>query len=215
MSADHLIQRYEELVARADFAFQSIEGAYSECVRCELHCSDCCHAVFGIFLIEAAYLQQDFNLLDSNARRAALLRARKADEGLEILRGKIQKHGGAAHEGGMLARERLRCPLLDESDECILYDRRPITCRVYGIPTRIRGRAHVCGKSGFKKGASYPSFNLDETYRELYALSHELLANSGSESQEKASFLISVSKAITTSLEDILTEDLEKPHGTD
>jgi Fe-S-cluster containining protein len=172
--------------------------------------------VFGIFLIEAAYLQQHFNRLDSKVRRAALLRAKKTDEVLETLRRKIQEHGGPAHEGsGMVARERLRCPLLDESDECILYARRPITCRVYGIPTRIRGKAHVCGKSGFKKGASYPSFNLDETYRELYALSHELLEKTGSETQEKASFLISVSKAITAPLEDILTENLEKPRGAD
>jgi hypothetical protein len=87
---------------------------------------------------------------------------------------------------------------------------RPITCRVYGIPTKVQGKARVCWKADFKKDERYPVFDLDGAYRELYFLSTELLKGAG-EDTEKASLLISVSKAITTPLKYLLRQKLESP----
>ena len=81
--------------------------------------------------------------------------------------------------GYSLAKARIRCPLLNDNNECILYPYRPITCRVYGIPTMIQGVPRVCGKAGFKKEQSYPTFNLDGVHRELFELSKELLERAG------------------------------------
>jgi hypothetical protein len=106
-----------------------------------------------------------------------------------------------------LARERIRCPLLDDQDECILYHRRPITCRVYGIPTKIQGKVRVCGKAGFKEGETYPVFDLDGAYQDLFVLSKELLDEAGIDNADKASLLISMSKAIRTPLDDLIKED--------
>ncbi|MCD6295566.1 MAG: hypothetical protein J7M30_00235, partial [Deltaproteobacteria bacterium] len=78
-----------------------------------------------------------------------------------------------------------------------------------GIPTSIQGKARVCGKAGFKKGESYPAFDLDGVYKKLYSLSKELLEGAGRRDFEKASFLISVSKAIRTSPKDLINEGLE------
>lgn len=47
------------------------------------------------------------------------------------------------------AQIKLRCPLLGQDDRCLLYAARPITCRVYGVPTAIAGQGHVCGFSAF------------------------------------------------------------------
>jgi hypothetical protein len=69
---------------------------------------------------------------------------------------------------------------------------------VYGIPTAIQGKAHVCGKAGFKSGKTYPIFDLDRAYQELYLLSGELLKEAGRSDPEKASLLISVSRVIKT-----------------
>jgi hypothetical protein len=77
---------------------------------------------------------------------------------------------------------------------------------VYGIPTKIQGKAHVCGKTGFKSGEYYPAFDLDEIYRDLYNLSKELLGSGGKDDLERASLLISVSKAIKTPMEGLINK---------
>ena len=206
MSA-HLFQRYEILMDKADQAFKKIAKEYLECIRCKRHCSDCCHAVFGLFLVEAAYLQKFFNQLGRKERRAAILRGKKANRDLQKIEKRLQAHHDDPRTAGYaLERERIRCPLLDDNKECVLYSRRPITCRAYGIPTAIQGKAHVCGKAGFKNGRSYPVFNLDEVQRELFYLSRELLKGTRRGNPEKASLLISVSKTIETPLEDIIQE---------
>jgi len=216
MSITHLLQRYELLVAKADQAFQKMKKEFPECIKCKPRCSDCCHALFGLFLIEAVYLKRQFNKLGRKERRAALLRGNKADKELKKLEKKLQTNDKAPEMGTeSLARERIRCPLLGDNEECVLYPHRPITCRVYGIPTAIQGKAHVCGKAGFKSGKTYPIFDLDRAYQELYLLSGELLKETGRRDPERASLLISVSKAIETPPEDIIHGGFEQPDIVD
>ena len=190
-----------------------MEEDNGECIKCERHCSDCCHAVFGLFLIEAAYLKQYFDQLEGREIREALLRCNDAERALKRLEIKLQTHeDDPLMQAHIMARERIRCPLLDENQDCILYPYRPITCRVYGIPTKIHGKARVCGKAGFKRGESYSVFDLDGVYRELYILSQEFLNSSDEGDPNKADFLISTPKAIGTPLEHLINEtfsDLE------
>lgn len=211
MKQGQLFQDYEFLADEADTAFSKVEKEFGSCVSCKQHCSDCCNAVFGLFLIEAAYIKQHFDRLDPEIKKQALLRSDKADMDLKRLE-KILKtfENDPQMRDYTLAKERIRCPLLDDDDNCILYSFRPITCRVYGIPTAIQGRGRVCGKARFEKGTQYPTFDLDGAYRRLYTLSKELLENMpGEENPDKASLLISVSTAIKSPLESIIKEDLE------
>jgi Fe-S-cluster containining protein len=197
MSFSHFFERYELLAARADEAFHAMEQRYGECVRCELHCADCCYAVFGLFLIEALYVQHHFQRLSEELRREALVRAEEAEAELHRIQDELEPCGDNPRIGSQaMGKARIRCPLLDDRLECILYPCRPITCRVYGIPTLIRGRAHVCGKTRFTQGEVYPTFKLDVVERELHALSEELLRAAGDKEPEKASLLLSVPEAI-------------------
>ena len=205
MDFSYLFEPYDSIVTKADYAFQRMEGEFSECIKCQPHCSDCCHAVFGLFLIEAVFLKRDFDQLDKEEREAALKSCHEADKAIEKLERTLKEfendHQMRAYS---MARARIRCPLLNDDDECILYLYRPITCRVYGIPTMIQGMPRVCGKAGFKKEVSYPTFNLGAIHRELYQLSVQLLEDAGGKDPERASLLISVSKAINTPLEDLI-----------
>jgi Fe-S-cluster containining protein len=196
MDTPTLFERYEQMARKADRAFQKMAGDYGSLIMCRIRCVDCCHAVFGLFLIEAAYLKSRFDGLSEKERRDALLRADKTDKDTE----KIGEGCGAVD----LSRERARCPLLNEKEACILYPQRPITCRVYGIPTAIHGRGHACGRSGFRKGESYPAFDLDAAYSALYELSKECLVSYGSGDLENAALLVSVSRAIRTPEPEIL-----------
>ena len=206
-----LFQSYEGVADRAETAFQEMQKEHGACIKCEPHCSDCCHAVFGLFLIEAGYLKEHFDKLTEEEKRAALSRCEQAEKSLERLQNMLREHEGDPQmQAYIMPRERIPCPLLNEEQECVLYIHRPITCRVYGIPTRVQGKARVCWKTDFKKDERYPVFDLDGAYRELYSLSTELLKGAG-EATEKASLLISVSKAITTPLKDLLRQKLETP----
>ncbi|MBN1849179.1 MAG: YkgJ family cysteine cluster protein [Deltaproteobacteria bacterium] len=211
MKLSPIFKNYEILVDKAESAFHKVRAGYGEYVRCELHCSDCCHAVFGLFLVEAAYIREHFETIDEAQKRQALLRCDRADEAFEKLQAKLKTFEHDPHmQAYTLARERIPCPLLDEQNECVLYHRRPITCRVYGIPTKIQGKARVCGKTGFEDKGTYPVFDLDNIYRDLYLLSRELLTEAGSDDPDRASLLISVSKTIQTPLDKLLHEDLKK-----
>lgn len=206
MDFSHLLEKYALLAGRADRAFSRMEKEYGNCIKCEIHCSECCHAVFGLFIIEAVYLNQHFSQLHRKQRREAISRAKKSDKELSKIEERLNSYEDDPQMRLLgLSKERVRCPLLDQKDECILYPSRPITCRVYGIPTAIHGKGHVCGKAAFRQGETYPTFDLDYVYRELYHLSKVLLVQAGGEEIERASLLISVSRAISTSVRDIVT----------
>jgi len=205
-----LFKQYEQLVAKADQAFQKMGQEYGSCIECKRQCSDCCNAIFGLFLIEIAFIQHHFSQLDRTVRQEVIVRADKADEDLKKIEEKLQAYDDDPQiKSYALSKERLRCPLLDMNHACTLYPFRPITCRVYGIPTAIQGTARVCGRAAFKKGESYPTFDLDGAYRALYQLSKDLLAKAGLKNMEQASLLLSVSKAIKTPLKDLMQDSFE------
>jgi Fe-S-cluster containining protein len=207
MKSASLSRSFELLVDKADEAFRQAKDLHGFRMACELHCSDCCHAVFGLFLIEAANLKKHFDELDTEKKKEILLRCNETERGLKRLEKKLERHGEDLEtQTWILARERIRCPLLDKNNECVLYAHRPITCRVYGIPTRIQGKARVCGKATFEKGVSYPVFDLDAVYGDLYALSKELLSDTGGKDLDKAAYLISVPRAIGASFDELIRE---------
>ncbi len=207
MDYSYLFEPYDELVVKADDAFDRMTGEFPAPMKCKRQCSDCCHAVFGLFLIEAVFLKRDFDKLGEEEKEGAFLRGIEADKELEKLERTLKEFENDPQMSSYsLARARVRCPLLNENDDCILYPYRPITCRVYGIPTMIHGVPRVCGKSGFEKEQPYPIFNLDAMHGGLYKLSKELVKGSGVEDGLQASLLFSISKIIRTPVEELIAK---------
>ncbi|MBW2598144.1 MAG: YkgJ family cysteine cluster protein, partial [Deltaproteobacteria bacterium] len=101
-----------------------------------------------------------------------------------------------------IAAERVRCPLLNDDEMCDLYEYRPITCRLYGIPTSIGGRSHTCGKSGFVEGKPYPAVNLDVIHQRLYDISNELVRDIKTKYIKMADMLLPISMAILTDFDE-------------
>ena len=201
-----LFSTYETLVSGADRAFQRMVARYPACIPCTRRCSDCCHAVFGLFVIEAAYLQERFMKLARKTRRAATLRGKKAQNQILSLQKSLQGAAPLKETVDPLSLARLRCPLLDDRGTCMLYPDRPITCRVYGIPTLIKGKVRVCGKTGFEAGRSYPVFNLDKINAELYRLSRAFLGSLPKADPGKADLILSVSTVLETPIEKIVED---------
>ena len=201
----YLFEPYDELIVKADNAFDRMTGEFPASMKCKRHCSDCCHAVFGLFMIEAVFLKRDFNELGEEEKKGVLLRGIEADKELEKLERTLKTFENDPQMSSYsLSKARVRCPLLNDDDECVLYPYRPITCRVYGIPTMARGVPRVCGKAGFGKEQSYPAFDLDKMHGELYQLSKELVSRSGVVDDQQASLLFSVSKVLSTPVEELI-----------
>ncbi len=201
-------EKYEALVAQADQIFAAVQDSHRDCVRCKMHCCDCCYAVFDVTLIESVYVNYHFNkLLTRKERRPVLRRAEKADRKYYQIKQRLKRmyidQGKTSDEVLFhLAQERVPCPFLNDHDLCDLYARRPITCRVYGIPTSIGGKTHICEQAGFKKGTAYPTVNLDHMNDRLFQLSKELLQEVGSKNLKMHMSLVPVSAALMTAYDE-------------
>ena len=97
-----------------------------------------------------------------------------------------------------LAAERVRCPLLNDQNLCDLYGFRPITCRLYGIPTQIGGKGRTCTLSGFKAGEKYPTVNIDILQNKLFQLSGRLAKAIKSKYGGLGEILVPLSMALLT-----------------
>jgi Fe-S-cluster containining protein len=213
-------KKYEALASKSDEAFERVRQTYAECVKCEEKCADCCYALFDLTLIEALYINYKFNEKLKGSQKAELLeRANQADRRVHKLKRQAYKdlQAGKSEDEILagLARERVRCPLLNEAELCDLYDNRPLTCRFYGIPTAIGGQGHTCGQSDFKEGEQYPTVNLDVINNQLQQLSAELIRDLKSRYVKLADMLVPLSMALLTVYDEdylgIGEEKIEEP----
>jgi Fe-S-cluster containining protein len=201
-------EKYEKLVAAANAAFDRVKQAHAECVQCKEGCADCCHAIFDLTLIEALYINHRFKEKFQGPAKAEVdEKANRSDRRMVKIKRKAHQDllDGKTEEEILtdLARERVRCPLLNTQDLCDLYDHRPLTCRFYGIPTAIGGKGHTCGQSGFKQGEKYPTVNLDAIHTRLQEISAELVRDLQSRFIKLADILVPLSTALVTDYDEI------------
>ena len=196
-------KKYEAIRNMADEAFARVEKEFPDCVKCQIKCADCCHALFDLTLIEAIYINHRFNQAFQGKEREALIeRSNLADRKIHMIKKKAyndKKSGKNDVEILMnLASERARCSLLNDEDLCDLYEYRPITCRLYGIPTSVESISHTCGQSDFAAGQKYPTVNLDIIQKKLYEISSEFVGQIKTKYIKMAEMLMPVSMAILT-----------------
>jgi Fe-S-cluster containining protein len=201
LNFDQFFNKYEAVVAMADNAFERVRTIHNECIKCKIHCSDCCHALFDLTLIEALYINHKVKEIFKGEKKVRLLeKADIADRSVFKLKKKAYKEfeGGKSEDAILndMATKRLRCPLLNEEDMCDLYEFRPITCRLYGIPISIGGKGHTCGVSGFQEGKNYQTVNMDILQTKLYEISDSLVKSINSKHIKMSEMLVPVSMAI-------------------
>jgi Fe-S-cluster containining protein len=159
-----MFSRLNELYEFVDNTVLQIQNKFPDQVQCVPGCADCCHAVFDISFIEAAYLAQHLSnnkTILNQQQEQAQTAATEFERLLE--------------EESDLAKARIRCPLLGDNNLCLAHDFRPINCRTYGTPTSIDGVAHVCGLSKFDSNNKYPTIDLAPLQKSLCDYSVELV----------------------------------------
>ncbi len=195
--------RYETVAREADALFSRIRAEFPAEVVCREKCSSCCHALFDLSLVEALYLNKRFQERFSGVERFQIMdRAGDVDRKTVKIKRKAFKDSSAGRDSNEILAEiaavSIRCPLLGPDDLCLLYDVRPVTCRLYGVPTSIGGKAHTCGKTGFAAGEKYPTVALDKIQLRLAEISADLARATGTSYTELASMYVPVSSALVT-----------------
>ncbi len=199
--------KYEKLVASVDEIFRRVREQCGDAVACRPGCSDCCHAVFDLSLVEALYINRKFNeRLHGLERQAVIERADEAERRQVKLAKKAFKRSeqGAQAEEVLedMARKRVRCPMLQADDACVLYDIRPITCRLYGIPLSIAGQGHTCGLSNFEPGRPYPTVNMERIHGALAELSQEIVDGLNTKYTRMTSMLMPLASALMSTFDE-------------
>ncbi|MDR2054506.1 MAG: YkgJ family cysteine cluster protein [Desulfovibrio sp.] len=175
-----VFEAYEQLQEGADALFARVRESNPDCVRCREGCSDCCHAIFDLSLVEAMYINRAFlAAFDHGPQRSSITaRAARTDRDLtRFKRNMYRAERNGEEPAAIMTRAaglKIPCPLLDEGNRCLLYAARPITCRIYGVPAAIAGQTHACGFSGFERGKPYPTVYLDKIQSRLDAMSRDI-----------------------------------------
>lgn len=199
--------RYEALVREVDAVFERVKAEHGDAVTCSVGCCDCCYALFDLSLVEAMYLNHHFRERFQGMERTTILdRADAADRAAYKFKRQIYK---ASEEGkpaaeilADVAKMRIRCPLLNDDNQCDLYDKRPVTCRLYGIPTAIGGESRTCGLTNFQEGVNYPTVNVEVIQDKLMLLSQALVDSLNTKHASLAEVLVPVSMALMNQYDD-------------
>ncbi len=150
------------LYDRMDHAYGEISDAYGfHCAGCSDNC--CLTRFFHHTLIEFLYLQKGFAGLDESLREAV---RKEAEEVTEKVR--------QAEDSGIVPQ--IMCPL-NKKGLCILYEYRPMICRLHGIPHEfahpVRNKILGPGCHEFEKQCgetAYLEFNRTPFYQKMARL---------------------------------------------
>ncbi len=174
--------KYEELSAQCSLIFDKFKEKYPQEIKCKIGCVDCCYALFDLTLIEAIYINRKFNeVLPEEIRSKVVEEAGTIDRKIyKIKRWAYKERQKGVPEDKILeevGKQRIKCPLLTEENKCLMYQYRPITCRLYGLPLGISGKLKICALSGFEPGKKYQAVMVDKINQRLFELSQSFVSS--------------------------------------
>ncbi len=137
---DEILSRYAELLASVDKWFSSCIVHAGPQISCKNGCAECCRGLFDITLLDGCYLKSGFDRLPARKRAQVLKKARQRLKALQTLWPDYTEpfilNYRPEDEWDILMPDddETPCPLLDEDRTCLVYDFRPMTCRLHGLP---------------------------------------------------------------------------------
>ena len=169
---------YQILLEQVDDAFKKAEAEDSSLLSCGLETEACCYRWVDLHLIEAAYLSHSMNkTLRTEERKAAIERAMKVMKRVQELRRQLELEGRQSDDKRLhllYDQEKIKCPLNLET-RCILYDARPIGCRMHGLSMLAEVKPEIFGDLAEKTKLSKPEADLAKVNQSLQRLSRNVL----------------------------------------
>lgn len=140
MKMDLILQKYGALLGKVDTWFAGCARKHPSAISCLTGCSDCCRGLFDITLLDALYLKMGFDRLDEGTRDHVTDKAKSRLLSLQALWPDFEVpyilNYRPEEEWEILMPEddETPCPLLGKGGTCMVYDFRPMTCRLHGLP---------------------------------------------------------------------------------
>lgn len=140
MGLELCLDKYRTLLERIDSWFNSSIRSFPEHISCSGGCSGCCRGLFDITILDAAMLRQGFAGLPMEAKKSVLTKAEHRLEKLQLAWPDLSPpfmlnyRPEEEWEELMPDSDETPCVLLDEEGRCMVYDHRPMTCRLHGVP---------------------------------------------------------------------------------
>ncbi len=137
---DEILSRYATLLASVDQWFSSCVAHAGSEIACKNGCAECCRGLFDITLLDAWYLKQGFDRLDTAVQATVIKKARERLLAMQSLWPELAPpyilnyRPEEEWEVLMPDDDETPCPLLDANGRCLVYDFRPMTCRLHGLP---------------------------------------------------------------------------------
>lgn len=137
---DDILDRYAGLLREVDRWFAGCLRRHGGLIECHNGCSACCRGLFDITLLDALHLRRGFELLPDDVRRGVRLKARAR---LDDLASRwpafnapwtLNRIPEEEWDEMMPEEDETPCPLLSDRGACLVYEHRPMTCRLNGIP---------------------------------------------------------------------------------
>jgi len=135
-----ILDQYGSLLREVDKWFASCLHQFPENISCHQGCSSCCRGLFDITLLDALYLKSGFDKLPDDIRKFVLSKSEaRLDAVSRVYPAFTQPwllNSIPESEWDLIMPENdeIPCVLLSESGKCMVYDYRPMTCRLNGIP---------------------------------------------------------------------------------
>ena len=135
-----LLDRYGALLGEVDSWFRRCLEKHPNLISCRSGCSECCRGLFDITLLDAFYLKRGFDKLPESIKVKNLKVASQRLEQLSLLNPDFVEpwflNGIPEDDWDILMPEEdeTPCLLLSEDGGCLVYEHRPMTCRLNGIP---------------------------------------------------------------------------------
>lgn len=135
-----LLSPYRHLLHEVDAWFNRCSLAAGEQIACQRGCSACCRGLFDITLLDAFLVKDGFDRLPQHVRdrprqlawqRLEEIRRRWPDFDAPYL---LNRYPEEEWDEQMPEDDETPCPLLGDDGNCMIYDSRPMTCRLHGIP---------------------------------------------------------------------------------
>jgi Fe-S-cluster containining protein len=137
---EDVFERYGSLLREVDLWFANCLAAHPARIACRRGCSACCRGLFDITLLDALYLRRGFDQLAEEVRDRLRL---KAMARLEPITRRwplftspwlLNPIPETDWDDIMPDDDETPCLLLSEEGGCLVYEHRPMTCRLNGIP---------------------------------------------------------------------------------
>lgn len=135
-----ILDRYGMLLGEVDTWFRRCMELHPELIECRNGCSECCRGLFDITLLDAFYLRRGFDKLAGALKTEIAQAASRRLEQLSLVNPAFVEpwmlNGIPEDDWDALMPEEdeTPCLLLSDSGGCLVYEYRPMTCRLNGIP---------------------------------------------------------------------------------